>query len=178
MSIWSTSTGRNSVFGAEDGAVLPSSHLPIHVHVARTHLRNADGHCFHKRFHNCQVGNSPLVSLISQFVSFLSLSGYYARYYTVISQSSSITPYMYVLTYTIFTCDNFFTYFLVYQDYIVHPHVHWQMLGHFESALILQATPANLIAEIQILILLMCCRRDFKRSAWQSNNVFWVLQML
>ncbi|KOX68562.1 Calcium release-activated calcium channel protein 1 [Melipona quadrifasciata] len=54
MSIWSTSTGRNSVFGAEDGAVLPSSHLPIHVHVARTHLRNADGHCFHKRFHDCQ----------------------------------------------------------------------------------------------------------------------------
>ncbi|KAK1133895.1 hypothetical protein K0M31_011681 [Melipona bicolor] len=58
MSIWSTSTGRNSVFGAEDGAVLPSSHLPIHVHVARTHLRNADGHCFHKRFHDCQ---HPLV---------------------------------------------------------------------------------------------------------------------
>ncbi|CAD1481202.1 unnamed protein product, partial [Heterotrigona itama] len=54
MSIWSTSTGRNSVFGAEDGTVLPSSHLPIHVHVARTHLRNADGHCFHKRFHDCQ----------------------------------------------------------------------------------------------------------------------------
>ncbi|KOC67183.1 Calcium release-activated calcium channel protein 1 [Habropoda laboriosa] len=54
MSIWSTSTGRNSVFGAESGAVLPSSHLPIHVHVARTHLRNADGHCFHKRFHDCQ----------------------------------------------------------------------------------------------------------------------------
>ncbi|XP_012349155.1 uncharacterized protein LOC100870443 isoform X2 [Apis florea] len=52
MSIWSTSTGRNSVFGAEDGAVLPSSHLPIHV--ARTHLRNIDGHCFHKRFHECQ----------------------------------------------------------------------------------------------------------------------------
>ncbi|KAF3426455.1 hypothetical protein E2986_04585 [Frieseomelitta varia] len=58
MSIWSTSTGRNSVFGAEDGAVLPSSHLPIHVHVARTHLRNADGHCFHKRFHDCQMSQS------------------------------------------------------------------------------------------------------------------------
>ena len=84
MSIWSTSTGRNSVFGAEDGAVLPSSHLPIHVHVARTHLRNADGHCFHKRFHDCQVGSSPLVSLILQFVSFLSLSGCHTRYYTVI----------------------------------------------------------------------------------------------
>ncbi|CAL7947233.1 unnamed protein product [Xylocopa violacea] len=54
MSIWSTSTGRNSLFGAEGGAVLPSSQLPIHVHVARTHLRNADGHCFHKRFHDCQ----------------------------------------------------------------------------------------------------------------------------
>ncbi|XP_033331250.1 calcium release-activated calcium channel protein 1 isoform X1 [Megalopta genalis] len=54
MSIWSTSTGRNSVFGAEGGAVLPSTQLPIHVHVARTHLRNADGHCFHKRFHDCQ----------------------------------------------------------------------------------------------------------------------------
>ncbi|XP_076627722.1 calcium release-activated calcium channel protein 1 [Colletes latitarsis] len=54
MSIWSTSTGRNSVFGAEGGAVFPSTRLPIHVHVARTHLRNADGHCFHKRFHDCQ----------------------------------------------------------------------------------------------------------------------------
>ncbi|XP_076233427.1 calcium release-activated calcium channel protein 1 isoform X2 [Calliopsis andreniformis] len=55
MSIWSTSTGRNSVFGAEGGAVLPSTQLPIHVHVARTQLRNADNHCFHKRFHDCQV---------------------------------------------------------------------------------------------------------------------------
>ncbi|XP_012147319.1 LOW QUALITY PROTEIN: calcium release-activated calcium channel protein 1 [Megachile rotundata] len=61
MSVWSTSTGRNSVFGAEGGAVLPSSHLPIHVHVARTHLRNADGHCFHKRFHDCQ---HPLVFVL------------------------------------------------------------------------------------------------------------------
>lgn len=79
MSIWSTSTGRNSVFGAEDGAVLPSSHLPIHV--ARTHLRNIDGHCFHKRFHECQVGSSPLVSLILQFVSFLSFRiSYYILY--------------------------------------------------------------------------------------------------
>ncbi|XP_076302114.1 calcium release-activated calcium channel protein 1-like [Lasioglossum baleicum] len=54
MSKWSTSTGHNSVFCAEDGPVLPSSHLPIHVHVASTHLRNANGHCFHKRFHDCQ----------------------------------------------------------------------------------------------------------------------------
>ncbi|XP_076755748.1 LOW QUALITY PROTEIN: calcium release-activated calcium channel protein 1 [Xylocopa sonorina] len=61
MSIWSTSTGRNSLFGAEGGAVLPSSQLPIHVHVARTHLRNADGHCFHKRFHDCQ---HPLVFVL------------------------------------------------------------------------------------------------------------------
>lgn len=57
MSVWSTSTGRNSVLGAErGGAVLPPSHLPIHVHVAHTHLPNPDGHCFHKRFHDCQVG--------------------------------------------------------------------------------------------------------------------------
>ncbi|XP_039308533.1 calcium release-activated calcium channel protein 1 isoform X5 [Solenopsis invicta] len=51
MSVWSTSTGRNSLFGAESGgAVLPTSHLPIHEH-----LRNADGHCFHKPFHDhCQ----------------------------------------------------------------------------------------------------------------------------
>lgn len=58
MSVWSTSTGRNSVFGVESGgAVLPTSHLPIHVHVAHEHLRNADGHCFHKPFHDhYQVG--------------------------------------------------------------------------------------------------------------------------
>ncbi|XP_011698703.1 PREDICTED: calcium release-activated calcium channel protein 1-like isoform X1 [Wasmannia auropunctata] len=56
MSVWSTSTGRNSLFGAESGgAALPTSHLPIHVHVAHEHLRNADGHCFHKPFHDhCQ----------------------------------------------------------------------------------------------------------------------------
>ncbi|XP_024872092.1 calcium release-activated calcium channel protein 1-like isoform X1 [Temnothorax curvispinosus] len=56
MSVWSTSTGRNSLFGAESGgAVLPTSHLPTHVHVAHEHLRNADGHCFHKPFHDyCQ----------------------------------------------------------------------------------------------------------------------------
>ncbi|XP_014467531.1 PREDICTED: calcium release-activated calcium channel protein 1-like isoform X2 [Dinoponera quadriceps] len=59
MSIWSTSTGRNTVFGAENGggAALPPSHLPIHLHVAHAHLRNADGHCF-QRYHNCQ---HPLV---------------------------------------------------------------------------------------------------------------------
>lgn len=53
MSVWSTSTGRNTVFAAESGgAVLPpTSHLPIHVHVAHAHLRNADGHCFHKPYH-------------------------------------------------------------------------------------------------------------------------------
>ncbi|KAL6265076.1 hypothetical protein P5V15_005167 [Pogonomyrmex californicus] len=56
MSVWSTSTGRNSLFGAESGgAGLPTSHLPTHVHVAHEHLRNADGHCFHKPFHDhCQ----------------------------------------------------------------------------------------------------------------------------
>ncbi|XP_011634596.1 calcium release-activated calcium channel protein 1-like isoform X2 [Pogonomyrmex barbatus] len=56
MSVWSTSTGRNSLFGAESGgARLPTSHLPTHVHVAHEHLRNADGHCFHKPFHDhCQ----------------------------------------------------------------------------------------------------------------------------
>lgn len=44
------------MFGAESGgAALPTSHLPIHVHVAHEHLRNADGHCFHKPFHDhCQ----------------------------------------------------------------------------------------------------------------------------
>ncbi|XP_032688383.1 calcium release-activated calcium channel protein 1-like isoform X1 [Odontomachus brunneus] len=63
MSIWSASTGRNSVFGAENGGgvILPSSHLPIHIHVAREHLHNVDGHCFHKRYHNCQ---HPLVFVL------------------------------------------------------------------------------------------------------------------
>ncbi|XP_043283417.1 calcium release-activated calcium channel protein 1-like isoform X2 [Venturia canescens] len=55
MSVWSTSTGRNSVFGAEGGEP-PSSHLPAallaHSHA---HLHNDNGHCFHKRFHNCQT---------------------------------------------------------------------------------------------------------------------------
>ena len=120
MSIWSTSTGRNSVFGAEDGAVLPSSHLPIHVHVARTHLRNADGHCFHKRFHDCQVGSSPLVFLISQFVSFLSLSGCHTRYYTVIILAVS----HYILCLRFYIHSHFFIYFRVYYNDIVHPHVH------------------------------------------------------
>ncbi|GAB1860928.1 Calcium release-activated calcium channel protein 1 [Camponotus japonicus] len=57
MSVWSTSTGRNTVFAAQSGgAVLPTSHLPIHVHVAHAHLRNPDGHCFHKPYHDhhCQ----------------------------------------------------------------------------------------------------------------------------
>ncbi|XP_072744378.1 calcium release-activated calcium channel protein 1 isoform X2 [Anoplolepis gracilipes] len=59
MSVWSSSSGRNTVFAAQSGgAVLPTptSHLPIHVHVAHTHLRNPDGHCFHKPFHDhhCQ----------------------------------------------------------------------------------------------------------------------------
>lgn len=59
MSVWSTSTGRNTVFAAQSGGeVLPTSHLPIHVHVAHAHLRNPDGHCFHKPYHDhhCQVG--------------------------------------------------------------------------------------------------------------------------
>lgn len=64
MSVWSTSTGRNSVFGTAEsgGAALATSHLPLHVHVAHTHLRNADGHCFHKPYHeHCQVGRfSPV----------------------------------------------------------------------------------------------------------------------
>ncbi|XP_029676040.1 calcium release-activated calcium channel protein 1-like isoform X2 [Formica exsecta] len=57
MSVWSTSTGRNTVFAAQSGGeVLPTSRLPIHVHVAHAHLRNPDGHCFHKPFHDhhCQ----------------------------------------------------------------------------------------------------------------------------
>ncbi|XP_012231466.1 calcium release-activated calcium channel protein 1 isoform X3 [Linepithema humile] len=57
MSVWSTSTGRNSVFGTAEsgGAALATSHLPLHVHVAHTHLRSADGHCFHKPYHeHCQ----------------------------------------------------------------------------------------------------------------------------
>ncbi|XP_024220692.1 LOW QUALITY PROTEIN: calcium release-activated calcium channel protein 1 [Bombus impatiens] len=83
MSIWSTSTGRNSVFGAEDGAVLPSSHLPIHVHVARTHLRNADGHCFHKRFHNCQ---HPLVFVLHR--TFGKLSCWHRRCHLLSSKMS------------------------------------------------------------------------------------------
>ncbi|XP_023289850.1 calcium release-activated calcium channel protein 1 isoform X2 [Orussus abietinus] len=52
MSVWSTSTGRNSVFGAEGPQ--PPSHLPVHP-PPHTHLHNNNGHCFHKRFHNCQV---------------------------------------------------------------------------------------------------------------------------
>lgn len=63
MSVWSTSTGRNTVFAAQSGgAVLPTSHLPIHVHVAHAHLRNPDGHCFHKPYHDhhCQVGTHLL----------------------------------------------------------------------------------------------------------------------
>lgn len=54
MSVWSTSTGRNSVFGGENGTGLPSSHLPIHVNVAHLHTRNANEHCFHKRFYDFQ----------------------------------------------------------------------------------------------------------------------------
>ncbi|XP_011334818.1 calcium release-activated calcium channel protein 1 isoform X1 [Ooceraea biroi] len=55
MSVWSTSTGRNSVFGVENGgATLPTSHLPIHAHVADAHLRNVDGHCFHKHHNYCR----------------------------------------------------------------------------------------------------------------------------
>ncbi|KAF7395919.1 hypothetical protein HZH68_009969 [Vespula germanica] len=56
MSVWSTSTGRNSVFGGENGAGLPSSHLPIHVNVGHLHTRTANEHCFHKRFYDFQVG--------------------------------------------------------------------------------------------------------------------------
>nr|XP_050856864.1 calcium release-activated calcium channel protein 1 isoform X2 [Vespula vulgaris] len=55
MSVWSTSTGRNSVFGGENGAGLPSSHLPIHVNVGHLHTRTANEHCFHKRFYDFQV---------------------------------------------------------------------------------------------------------------------------
>lgn len=73
MSVWSTSTGRNSLFGAESsGAVLPSSHLPTHVHVVHEHLRNADGHCFHKPFHDhCQVGRFALADPSPRQRSFL-----------------------------------------------------------------------------------------------------------
>ncbi|XP_025158397.1 calcium release-activated calcium channel protein 1 isoform X1 [Harpegnathos saltator] len=65
MSIWSTSTGRNSVLGGENSgrAVLPflPSHLPINIHVAHAHLRNSDDHCFHKRYH---IYQHPLVFVI------------------------------------------------------------------------------------------------------------------
>ncbi|EFN74195.1 hypothetical protein EAG_14107 [Camponotus floridanus] len=66
MSVWSTSTGRNTVFAAQSGgAVLPTSHLPIHVHVAHAHLRNPDGHCFHKPYHDhhCQVDSTRLLGV-------------------------------------------------------------------------------------------------------------------
>ncbi|XP_063974082.1 calcium release-activated calcium channel protein 1 isoform X1 [Diachasmimorpha longicaudata] len=52
MSVWSTSTGRNSVFGAEIGnpSNLNQQQLPNH-----SHLHTTEGHCFHNRFHNCQA---------------------------------------------------------------------------------------------------------------------------
>ncbi|XP_011307287.1 calcium release-activated calcium channel protein 1 isoform X1 [Fopius arisanus] len=52
MSVWSTSTGRNSVFGAEIGNQINSNpqQLPNH-----SHLHTTEGHCFHNRFHNCQA---------------------------------------------------------------------------------------------------------------------------
>ncbi|XP_046475305.1 SEC14-like protein 2 isoform X1 [Neodiprion pinetum] len=52
MSVWSTSTGRNSVFAAE-GAPSLLSHIPVHAH-AHTEQRNNNGHCFHSRAHSCQ----------------------------------------------------------------------------------------------------------------------------
>ncbi|XP_008557171.1 calcium release-activated calcium channel protein 1 [Microplitis demolitor] len=56
MSVWSTSTGRNSVFGAEGGpTTAASTHLtiPIDVH-SHSHLHTTEGHCFNKRFYKCQ----------------------------------------------------------------------------------------------------------------------------
>jgi hypothetical protein len=55
MSVWSASTGRNSVFGVETGAgAFPASHPPIHSHT-HAHNHGSNDHCFHKRIHNCQV---------------------------------------------------------------------------------------------------------------------------
>ncbi|CAD6205687.1 GSCOCG00009967001-RA-CDS [Cotesia congregata] len=61
MSVWSTSTGRNSVFGAEGGpTTLASTHptIPIDAH-SHSHLHTTEGHCFNKRFYKCQNPTSP-----------------------------------------------------------------------------------------------------------------------
>ncbi|XP_031779718.1 calcium release-activated calcium channel protein 1 isoform X4 [Nasonia vitripennis] len=60
MSVWSTSTGRNSVFGAEAGAGQPPNlhPPPIHSHSHAHHLHGSNGHCFHKRIHTCQMSQS------------------------------------------------------------------------------------------------------------------------
>lgn len=63
MSVWSTSTGRNSVFGAEAGAGPPLlSHPSIHPH-SHAHLPGATSHCFHKRIHTCQVSIFAIFSV-------------------------------------------------------------------------------------------------------------------
>ncbi|XP_012251490.2 calcium release-activated calcium channel protein 1 isoform X2 [Athalia rosae] len=56
MSVWSTSTARNSVFEAE-GAPPPCSHLPVHTH-SHTQQFNNNSHCFHKRAYSCQMSQS------------------------------------------------------------------------------------------------------------------------
>ena len=61
MSVWSTSTGRNSLYTTEIGrqqkhhqpSVHPNSITPNHHH--NHYLHGLDGHCFNKKFHPFQV---------------------------------------------------------------------------------------------------------------------------
>lgn len=55
MSVWSSSTGRNSVFGAEVGPLGKTTKKQIQNYVhSHAHLHSSDGHCFHQNFHTCQ----------------------------------------------------------------------------------------------------------------------------
>ncbi|KAF7989097.1 hypothetical protein HCN44_007407 [Aphidius gifuensis] len=56
MSVWSSSTGRNSVFGAEVGPLGKTTKKQIQNYVhSHAHLHSSDGHCFHQNFHTCQA---------------------------------------------------------------------------------------------------------------------------
>ena len=58
MSVWSTSTTRNTRFGIEAGTGdQRSSELPLHPH-SHEHLFGTGGHCFYKRNHTYQVRSS------------------------------------------------------------------------------------------------------------------------
>ncbi|XP_031779716.1 calcium release-activated calcium channel protein 1 isoform X2 [Nasonia vitripennis] len=74
MSVWSTSTGRNSVFGAEAGAGQPPNlhPPPIHSHSHAHHLHGSNGHCFHKRIHTCQI------NVMWHFIIFTPPAGFFA----------------------------------------------------------------------------------------------------